>query len=56
MDYDVVLVMDEGKAVEFDSPAALLDRDVSVFSQLVKSTGEESAKALRQMAHSIKDH
>ncbi|VEU37559.1 unnamed protein product [Pseudo-nitzschia multistriata] len=54
MDYDYVLVMDAGKAAEFDAPAKLLgggDGDEKgIFSQLVDATGAESSKALRQMA------
>lgn len=45
-----MLVMEEGKAVEFDSPIALLEQSDSVFAELVNSTGEDSARALREMA------
>ena len=50
MDYDYVLVMDKGRAAEFDSPANLLSIEDGVFSELVNSTGVESAKALRELA------
>ena len=52
MDYDYVLVMDNGRASEFDSPLNLLSKndDNGIFSQLVDATGAESSKALRQMA------
>ena len=50
MDYDCVLVMDAGRAAEFDAPAKLLENDEGIFSQLVDATGAESSKALRQMA------
>ena len=50
MDYDYVLVMDKGRAAEFDSPANLLSIKDGVFSELVNSTGVESAKALRELA------
>ena len=52
MDYDYVLVMDKGRASEFDSPLNLLSKndDNGIFSQLVDATGAESSKALRQMA------
>ena len=50
MDYDCVLVMDNGRASEFDSPTNLLSNEDGIFSQLVNATGIESSKALRQMA------
>lgn len=50
MDYDVILVMDEGRAIEFGAPADLLKRN-GVFAELVDATGPESAKALRAMAN-----
>ena len=50
MDYDVVLVMDKGKAAEFDSPKKLLQLEDGMFSNLVDSTGNESSIVLRQMA------
>lgn len=50
MDYDLVLVMDAGKAVEFGSPAELLEIKNGVFSELVDATGAESSKALRDIA------
>merc|ERR1712166_699843 len=50
MDYDCVLVMDNGRASEFDSPTNLLSNEEGIFSQLVDATGIESSKALRQMA------
>jgi ABC-type multidrug transport system fused ATPase/permease subunit len=51
MDYDFVLVMDSGRAVELGSPADLLTKN-GVFTELVNATGSESAKALRDMARS----
>lgn len=51
MDYDIVLVMENGLAAEFGTPADLLARDYGVFSGLVNATGPESARALRSMAH-----
>jgi len=50
MDYNCVLVMDAGKAAEFDAPAKLLEDSDGIFSQLVDATGSESSKALRQLA------
>jgi ABC-type multidrug transport system fused ATPase/permease subunit len=51
MDYDFVLVMDAGHAVEFGSPAEVLDISGGFFSELVDATGGESSKALREMAN-----
>uniref|UniRef100_A0A7S4N2C3 ABC transporter domain-containing protein n=1 Tax=Odontella aurita TaxID=265563 RepID=A0A7S4N2C3_9STRA len=50
MDYDTILVMSGGRAVEFGSPGMLLRDEDGVFSELVNATGEESATALRAMA------
>lgn len=50
MDYDYVLVMDAGQAVEFGSPAELLGISHGVFSELVDATGAESSSFLREMA------
>lgn len=49
MDYDSILVMDKGRAAEFGSPQDLLERN-GVFAELVASTGEESSRALREIA------
>ena len=37
IDYDKILVLDQGEVVEFDSPRVLLAKRDGVFSQLVKS-------------------
>ena len=49
MDYDVILVVDQGKAAEFGTPAELLSNKDGIFSELVESTGKESSVALRSM-------
>lgn len=49
MDYDVILVIDKGTAAEFGTPAELLSITDGVFSQLVESTGKESAAALHAL-------
>lgn len=49
MDYDIILVMDAGQAVELSSPAELLSSG-GVFSELVDATGPESSAALRAIA------
>ena len=50
MDYDLTLVMDAGHAVEFGSPADLLEFKGGVLSELVDATGLESSRVLREMA------
>ena len=52
MDYDQVLVMSDGKAIEFGPPEKLLENADGVFSELVRNTGKESAVALKKMASS----
>jgi ABC-type sugar transport system ATPase subunit len=47
MDSDRILVVDEGKTVEFDSPATLIDRE-GLFSALVN--GSPNASFLRGIA------
>jgi ABC-type transport system involved in cytochrome bd biosynthesis fused ATPase/permease subunit len=49
MDNDIILVMGEGRMVEFGSPAELLSNN-GPFAELVDSTGPESSRALRAMA------
>jgi ABC-type multidrug transport system fused ATPase/permease subunit len=49
MDYDSILVMNRGAAAEFGSPKELLEKN-GMFADLVEATGEESARALRQIA------
>ena len=54
MDYDDILVMDQGKAVEFGPPhELLLSGDTgsgSIFADLVDATGAESSLVLRSLA------
>lgn len=49
MDSDRILVMDDGRIAEFDSPAALLAREGSIFASMVNITGASSAAVLREM-------
>ena len=51
MDYDTIIVMDNGKAVEQGTPSELLMKN-GIFAELTEATGVESAKALRALAHS----
>jgi len=50
IDFDKILVMDQGKIVEYDTPANLLADKNSMFSDLVDSTGEKSSAELRNRA------
>ena len=50
MDYDLILVIEAGKAAELGSPKDLLARG-GLFRQLVDATGAESSIALRKLAH-----
>jgi hypothetical protein len=50
MDYDLVLVMDGGRAVECGPPEELLLQSDGLFTELVNATGIESASALKAMA------
>lgn len=50
MDSDRILVMDAGKAVEFDHPHLLLQNSRGSFSRLVAQTGSAVAENLRSIA------
>ena len=50
IDYDRVLVMDDGHVREFDRPSVLLDDPKSLFSALVDETGSSNAEYLRTLA------
>ncbi|TNJ28950.1 Multidrug resistance-associated protein 1 [Giardia muris] len=50
IDFDRILVVDAGKIAEYDTPANLLRREGSIFSQLVEKTGPDMAKTLRAAA------
>lgn len=50
MDSDKVLVMNEGKAVEFDHPHILLQNTKGVFSSLVHQTGNNTAEGLKSVS------
>ncbi|TPX74314.1 hypothetical protein CcCBS67573_g04418 [Chytriomyces confervae] len=54
IDYDYILVLDDGKLVEFGEPASLLekacDQEDAFFSRLVRDTGDESQQALTKLA------
>lgn len=48
MEFDKVLVLGDGKVLEYEEPAALLENPNSAFSELCERTGE--AKLLKSMA------
>lgn len=50
MDSDKVLVMDAGRAVEFDHPHSLLQNAHGSFSKLVAQTGTAMAEILESIA------
>ncbi|KAJ3067176.1 hypothetical protein HDU98_009622 [Podochytrium sp. JEL0797] len=50
IDYDKILVLSDGKLVEFEAPHKLLSDPTSAFSSLVDETGAENAKLLRGLA------
>lgn len=51
IDADRVLLIDAGQLVEFDSPARLLAKPESHFSDLVRSTGAHAEPHLKRMAY-----
>ena len=50
MDYDKIMVLDQGKVAEFGRPARLLDTPGSLLLGLVNSTGLASAAHLKELA------
>lgn len=50
MDSDRVLVMDTGKAVEFDEPNNLLQKDSGIFKEMVKALGPHEYDRLSKTA------
>ncbi|XP_011882343.1 PREDICTED: probable multidrug resistance-associated protein lethal(2)03659 isoform X3 [Vollenhovia emeryi] len=50
MDSDKVLVMDEGRVLEFDHPHILLQNDQGHFDSMVRETGKAMAEQLKQSA------
>ena len=39
MDYDRIMVLDNGALIEFDSPKALVEDQTSIFHSMVKQSG-----------------
>ena len=50
IDSDRILVLGQGKLLEFDTPAALLANQKSEFSSMVNETGASNASFLRRVA------
>eukprot|EP01006_Ploeotia_vitrea_P048390 TRINITY_DN67229_c1_g2_i1.p1 TRINITY_DN67229_c1_g2~~TRINITY_DN67229_c1_g2_i1.p1 ORF type:complete len:1390 (+),score=148.98 TRINITY_DN67229_c1_g2_i1:25-4170(+) len=50
IDSDKIAVLDDGVLAEYDSPKNLLDKQGSLFGQLVDQLGEKSAQTLRDIA------
>ena len=50
MDSNRILVLDDGKVMEFDSPGKLLENSDGYLFQLVNQTGHSTKKKLMQMA------
>eukprot|EP00897_Mesotaenium_endlicherianum_P007283 jgi/Mesen1/6583/ME000336S05803 len=50
IDSDRILVLEDGKAAEYDTPAKLLDREGSLFKKMVNSLGNVTAKHLTRIA------
>ena len=50
MDSDKILVLDDGKIVEFNSPGKLLENSEGYLTQLVNQTGPAAKRKLSQMA------
>lgn len=50
IDSDRVLVMDAGRAVEFDKPHSLLQNENGVFYGMVKALGSQEFKRLSDIA------
>ena len=48
--YNQVMLLEEGRIVEFDSPAVLLSVPSSKFYSLCKATGRNEFAVLRRMA------
>ena len=51
MDSDKILVLDDGRVVEFDTPSKLLENSEGHLSQMVNQSGSRVKKKLAQMAH-----
>ncbi|KAJ3222977.1 Multidrug resistance-associated protein 1 [Chytriomyces hyalinus] len=48
--FDRVLVLDNGKVAEFDAPHVLLNKDGSIFREMVQATGAANAAVIAEIA------
>lgn len=53
MDSDRILVMDAGRAVEFDHPYILIKQQKSVLYGMVQQTGTATSKQLKSIAKKV---
>lgn len=53
LDSDKILVMDQGKVVEFDHPYVLLQEKDGFFSRMVESTGDVMSNHLKNVAEVV---
>ncbi|KAL3329623.1 hypothetical protein AABB24_033795 [Solanum stoloniferum] len=49
IDCDRILLLDSGQVLEYDTPEVLLEKEGSVFSRMVQSTGAANAEYLRSL-------
>lgn len=54
MDSDKVLVMDHGRAIEFDHPYILLQNEQGHFTSMVKETGKLMYEQLKKIAEEVR--
>jgi len=50
IDYDRVMILEQGRIIEFDRPATLLKNSTSKFYSLCRATGKEEFAMLKKMA------
>uniref|UniRef100_F6T8N6 Uncharacterized protein n=1 Tax=Ciona intestinalis TaxID=7719 RepID=F6T8N6_CIOIN len=53
IDSDRVMILDQGRLIEFDEPHVLLGKEDGIFTQMVDATGRSEAKALREIAAKV---
>ena len=51
IDYDRILVMDNGEIAEYDSPSVLLANETSLFRAMINETGSTNAEFLIESAN-----
>jgi ABC-type multidrug transport system fused ATPase/permease subunit len=49
IDYDRILVLDQGKIIEFDSPTNLIQKEDGMFFKLARETGNENLANFRKI-------